>query len=485
MAGIQCDVCGSNEMNAVSGKTDMFECANCGTRYTKEQLQERLVKIDGPIKIDGAIQVEGVQNLQKLLDNGETLLKLEQYARASDVYAKLVNDYPQKYESWYGYVKCHTYMNHEVSNNLKTAQKLANEYQKNLMLNEIEAIANDLRKENRFDDSTAFSKLLMNCYSDSYKGWYGYVFTKSHGLKNKIDDHEFNSNLKKALECAKKEGNSLVIDNLTKYEEMVKKITEFENEIDKNLKEIENKRAEIKKFNDVKSAKIVNSKALTERNKKSKQQVFNDFKNKEMSAYQKSYLEKTTTETDLETKRAKHKKGWKSLIPSIIKFIWFSAILLLCLTLILGTIAIAFSSVVNFFITLFLIGPILLPIAFGIWEAADAWENFKDSFVGLSTIPEVLFGGFKIRAMKRKIAALQKDMEKQQSTANVNIETEQAQMNKVLEDLQKEYDKNVQKIVDEYQEKINAVQKQIDEMEEKNKSLREEITSLSPEPIMC
>lgn len=474
MAGIKCDVCGQNEMIAVEGEPDMFKCAYCGTKYTKEQLQERLIKIDGPIKIDGAIQVEGVQNLEKLLENGETFLKLEEYEKASNVYTKLTNEYPQKYQSWYGYVKCHTYMNQDASDKLKTAKKLANDYEKNLMLNELETIANDLRKSQKSESALNFYRLLIKSYSESYKGWYGYVLIESHNLKEKIDNSEFNSNLKKAMECAKREGIQAVIDNLTIYDTIVKNITE-----------IEQKRAEIKKLTDVKSAKIVNSKALTERNKKSKQQVFNDFKNKEMSAYQKSYLEKTTTETDLETKREKHKKGWKSLIPSIIKFIWFSAILLLCLTLILGTIGFAFSGIGYFFLTLFIIGPILLPIAIGIWEAADAWENFKNSFVGLSTIPEVLFGGFKIRAMKRKIAALQKDMEKQQSTANVNIETEQSQMNKILEDLQKEYDKNVQEIVDEYQEKINAVQKQIDEIEEKNKSLREEITSLSPDPIMC
>jgi len=485
MAGIKCDVCGQNEMIAVDGETDMFKCAYCGTKYSKEQLQERLIKIDGPIKIDGAIQVEGVQNLDKLLENGETFLNLEKYEKASNVYTKLINEYPQKYESWYGYVKCHTYMNQDVSDNLKTAKKLANEYEKNLMLNEIESIANTLRKEDKFDTSIAFSKLLINYYSDSYKGWYGYVLTKSSGLKNKVDETEFNSHLKKALDCAKREGNLSVVDNLTQYEEMVKKITELENQIAKNLTEIDNKKVEIKKFNDTKSSKIGDSKALTEKNKQTKKQLFNDFKNSEMSAYQKSYLEKTTTESDLEIKKVKHKKGWKLLIPSIIKFIWFSALLLLCLILILGTITFAFSGVVNFILCLFIVGPILLPIAFLIWENADVWQNFKNSFIELSAIPEVLFGGFKIRAMKRKITLLQKDMDKQQSTANINIEVEQAQMNKVLEDLQKEYDKNVQEIVEEYQEKINTVQKEIDEIVEKNKSLKDEIAALAPEPIMC
>lgn len=464
MAGLVCSVCGQNEMIAVDGEEEMFKCAFCGTKYTKEQLQQKLVKLDGPVKIDGAVQVEGVQNLEKLLENGETFLSLEEYSKASDVYTKLTNEYPEKYQSWYGFVKCSTYMGNDVSDKLKTAKKLATEYEKKLMLNEIETIADGFRQKHKSEEAHNFYRLLTSSYPESYKGWYGFVLTDSNNLKEKANVSDFNTYLKKAMECAEKESNQVVIDNLKTYEDIVK-----------NINEIESKQEEIKKLNNIKSSKIGDSKALTEKNKTSKQKVFNDFKVKEMSAYQQSYLEKTTTETELEEKKQKHKMGWKKLIPSLIKSLIYFALFLVCVSLILGTIVLAFSGIGYFFLCLFIVGPITFGIATFIWTLLDYGTKVTDSLKNLWTIPEVLFGGFKIRRLKNKITSLQKDMDNQQSTANVNIESEQAQMSKVLEDLQKEYDKNVQEIVNEYQEKVDAIQKEIDEILEKNKKLKDTI----------
>lgn len=473
MAGFKCDVCGQNEMAEVEDQPGMYKCVYCGTQYTQSQLEERSVKLDGPVKIDGAVQVQGVQNLEKLLQNGETFLKLKKYDKASKLYSSLTDDYPERYESWYGLVKCSTFMGNDVSDELKTAKELANTYEQNHMLNELDSIGNDLRMKHNSDLAKKFFGLLINSYPESYKGWYGYVLSESENLHKKVDDNNFNSKFDKAVEKAEKENVGDVINNLNLYKEIRKNLTSIE-EKQKHIEDINAKEdKDVSTLINKKNTKIGELNSSVRNFENSKKNEGNSFKNKELSSYCQTLNEKNKLEEELVNKKAKNKTAWKKFVPALIIFILVSIPEAIGAGICIATVAYAFSGILQFLVTLFILGPI--GIGIGGFICSIFFGKFLDAFEELWTVPEVLFGWLKINKLNRKIAHLNKKSEKLRSVADTNIKAHEDEMNSTIQARSKEASDDIEKIKAENEEELNKIK---DEASKKIKKYKEEISEL-------
>lgn len=215
MPGIVCDICGQNEMEPIEGEPNMFRCAYCGTRYTKEQLQERLVKIDGPIK------VEGVQNFDKLLENGNTFLKLRELQKAYDVFTKLTNEYPSRYESWYGYVKTCIERNETTDGKIKVAKKVANDLEKMQILQDLKMTASKYEQDKDFQKAIKYHEVIKEGYPEIYLSWFDYVKC------NLNMDHVSVDEFKKAIEIANDQEKNMMISELLKIAKDYEKAGEY------------------------------------------------------------------------------------------------------------------------------------------------------------------------------------------------------------------------------------------------------------------
>lgn len=205
MPGIVCDICGQNEMEPVDGEPNMYRCAYCGTKYTKEQLQERLVKIDGPIK------VEGVQDFDKLLENGNTFLKLGELDKAYDAFTRLTNEYPNKYESWYGYVKTCVERGETTDGKIKTAKQVANELEKMQILQDLKMTAQKLESEEDYKKAIRYHEVIKEGYPELYLSWYEYV--KCNLQLDHVSLEEFEN----AVAIANEQEKNLMISELLNY----------------------------------------------------------------------------------------------------------------------------------------------------------------------------------------------------------------------------------------------------------------------------
>lgn len=205
MPGITCDICGQNEMEPIDGDPNMYRCAYCGTKYTKEQLQERLVKIEGPIK------VEGVQDFDKLLENGKTFLKLNELGKAYDVFVKLTNEYPSRYESWYGYVKTCVERNETTDGKIKVAKQVANDLEKMQILQDLKSITSKLESENNYKKAIRYHQVITEGYPEFYLSWYDYVKC------NFKLDHVSHDEFKKAVELANEQEENLMISEFMSF----------------------------------------------------------------------------------------------------------------------------------------------------------------------------------------------------------------------------------------------------------------------------
>ncbi len=484
MAGFKCDVCGQNEMTEVENQPGMYKCVYCGTQYTQKQLEERSIKLDGPVKIDGAVQVQGVQNLEKLLQNGETFLKLKKYDKAFKLYSTLTDDYPERYESWYGLVKCSTFMGNERGEELRTAKELATPYEKDYMLNELDSIGNDLRVKHNSDLAKKFFELLINGYPESYKGWYGYVLSESNNLQAKVDNHSFNSKFNNAIEKAEKENVGVVINNLNLYKEIRDNLTSIE-EKQKHIDDINRKKdKDISALNGKKSNKINELNNSISNFQNSKKNEGSSFKTKELSSYNQTVNEKKDLENELVNKKAKNKTAWKKFVPATIFFIFWAVLEAIGAGFCIVTIRYAFSGILEFILSLFIVGPLGLGIGGGICTVC--FGKFVESFTNLWTLPEVLFGWMKINKLKRKISHLEKQSENQRNTANSNIQEHEKEMNSSIQARNKEVSEDIEKITAENEEAVNKVieeakveiekyKEEISELEEKNKELESQL----------
>ena len=91
MKALKCEMCSGNDFVKQDG---LYVCQFCGTKYTSDEAKK--------LMIDGEVEVKGVMTLEKLAQNGETLLKLGRCDDARNVFHKLSCDYPEDYRGWWG-----------------------------------------------------------------------------------------------------------------------------------------------------------------------------------------------------------------------------------------------------------------------------------------------------------------------------------------------------------------------------------------------
>lgn len=101
MKAMVCETCNSNDLVKQDG---VYVCQHCGTKYIVDEA-----------KNEGSVQVEGVATLDKLLQNGYTFLKLGEIGKASSVFTKVTEEYPENYIGWFEIAKIYTIFHEEYS----------------------------------------------------------------------------------------------------------------------------------------------------------------------------------------------------------------------------------------------------------------------------------------------------------------------------------------------------------------------------------
>jgi len=94
----KCPSCDAN-IHIPDDKETAF-CSYCGSSIKTTAAIEY-----GKVKIDGEVTVRGIATLDKLLQNAETFIKLNENNAASEIYKKIINEYPEDYRGWFGITK--------------------------------------------------------------------------------------------------------------------------------------------------------------------------------------------------------------------------------------------------------------------------------------------------------------------------------------------------------------------------------------------
>lgn len=86
---VSCDICGGNDLVKLDG---VFVCQSCGCKYSADELKQAFVQTDSTT----------ISSLEQKLKNAETLMQLEEYRKAEDVYKTLLSDFPGDWRCWWG-----------------------------------------------------------------------------------------------------------------------------------------------------------------------------------------------------------------------------------------------------------------------------------------------------------------------------------------------------------------------------------------------
>lgn len=108
MKPLICDLCGGSL--TIEQNSDFATCNYCGVQYSTEHLRTRIQEIKGTIEI-----TTGEQEKERLLKNAETLMKLQKYLEAKDIYRTVQKNYPSDYLGWYG--EFEAFLNYYISQN--------------------------------------------------------------------------------------------------------------------------------------------------------------------------------------------------------------------------------------------------------------------------------------------------------------------------------------------------------------------------------
>lgn len=98
MAALTCDICGGNLTMNESG--EFAVCESCGMKHDKRRVQVKVQEITGVVEV-----TKGEAEKERLLNNAETFINLNEEQKAIDIYRALANDYPGEYRGWYGLAK--------------------------------------------------------------------------------------------------------------------------------------------------------------------------------------------------------------------------------------------------------------------------------------------------------------------------------------------------------------------------------------------
>lgn len=82
MKRMTCEMCGSTNLVKKEG---LFECQDCGTKYSVEEAKKMMVEVDGTVEVTGTVKVDSSNQLDNLLKNIETLYDDGKY---EEVYKK-------------------------------------------------------------------------------------------------------------------------------------------------------------------------------------------------------------------------------------------------------------------------------------------------------------------------------------------------------------------------------------------------------------
>lgn len=145
MRALKCDFCGGN---LVMDKSREFAtCEFCGTKYTKETVQEKIQEIRGQVSIVGAVEtVTGNAEKERLIKNAETYLKINEYNKAIQSYSQVTKQFPEDFRGWWGlfttpieqYFATGLFRNPELNSlrnafNLNTDKSIFSDYFKSVM----------------------------------------------------------------------------------------------------------------------------------------------------------------------------------------------------------------------------------------------------------------------------------------------------------------------------------------------------------------
>ena len=83
MKKIECEVCGSTDITKVDN--DTFQCAYCGIKYSKNDVQKMLVELTKPVSVHGIAQADSI------LKNADMTFEQGNYKEAFDLYNQVIN----------------------------------------------------------------------------------------------------------------------------------------------------------------------------------------------------------------------------------------------------------------------------------------------------------------------------------------------------------------------------------------------------------
>ena len=99
MVAITCDVCGSNSLT-MTDDGQFSVCDFCGTKHTLERVRAKVQKIKGVVEI-----TKGEAEKERLLDNINTFIQLNELSKADNLFSELLNSFPNSFECRIAYIK--------------------------------------------------------------------------------------------------------------------------------------------------------------------------------------------------------------------------------------------------------------------------------------------------------------------------------------------------------------------------------------------
>jgi len=92
----KCPSCDANIEVPIDRET--VYCAYCGSAIKSKAA----IAYGKTVTIEGEVKVEGIATLEKLVQNAETYMQLNEYSKAKQTYEQIVKDYPEDYRGWLG-----------------------------------------------------------------------------------------------------------------------------------------------------------------------------------------------------------------------------------------------------------------------------------------------------------------------------------------------------------------------------------------------
>ena len=94
MKRITCEMCGSTELLKKDG---VFECQNCGTKYTVEEAKKMMV--EGTVSVEGTVKIDNSSFVMKSLQNARRAKKKEDWEETERYYNMVEQNDPNNIEA--------------------------------------------------------------------------------------------------------------------------------------------------------------------------------------------------------------------------------------------------------------------------------------------------------------------------------------------------------------------------------------------------